>query len=175
MTEPYTLAQLAAYADPEFDQHFLVDRTKLDEIVAAAGILATDRVVEIGAGMGTVARELPPCAQLTLVELDGRLIEPLRTAVPVADVRQGDALELLHLIPFDVLISNLPHQVTLAVLDTLPSLEFRTALITMGEGSDLARLIGAGFEYAVITSIGGSDFSPPQESMAQVVKVWRSR
>lgn len=169
------MAQLAAYADSEFDQNFLVDRAKLNEIVAAAGIVATDRVVEIGAGMGTVAREFPPCAQLTLVELDGRLIEPLRTAVPAADVRQGDALELLHIILFDVLISNLPHQVTLSVLDILPVLDFRTALITVGEGADLSQLTSAGLQHTVVTRIGGSDFSPPQESIAQVVKVWRPR
>jgi hypothetical protein len=82
LTEPYTLAQLADYADPEFDQHFLVDSDKLNRIVAAAEITPTDRVLEIGAGLGTVARELPPCARLTLIELDSRLIEPLRAAVP---------------------------------------------------------------------------------------------
>ena len=175
MTEPYTLAQLAAYADPEFDQHFLVDSDKLRRIIAAAEIMPTDRVLEIGAGVGTVARELPPRAKVTLVELDSRLIEPLQAAVPAAEIVQGDALELLHVIPFDVLISNLPHEVTLRVLRVLPELDFRTSLVTMGENTDLTRLTSMGFRYEIVTRIGGTDFSPPQDSFAQVVKLWRPR
>lgn len=175
MTKPYTLAQLAAYADPELDQHFLVDSDKLRRIIAAAEIMPTDRVLEIGAGMGTVARELPPRAKLTLVELDSRLIEPLRAAVPAAEVVQADALELIHVISFDVLIGNLPHEVTIEVLRVLPKLDFRTALITMAENTDLTQLTSVGFRHEIVTRIGGSDFSPPQDSFAQVVKLWRPR
>ena len=175
MTEPYTLAQLAAYADPQFDQHFLVNREKLSRIVAAAEIMPEDRVLEIGAGMGTVARELPPCAKLTLVEFDSRLIEPLRAAVPGAEVKHGDALKLLGAIPFDVLISNLPHRVTVDVLTLLPTLKFRAALITMAELTELSPLMNVGFEYEIVTRIGGADFSPPQDSLAQVVKLTKSR
>jgi 16S rRNA A1518/A1519 N6-dimethyltransferase RsmA/KsgA/DIM1 with predicted DNA glycosylase/AP lyase activity len=173
VTERLTLSQLAAYADSKMDQHFLVNEDKLARIVAAAEVETTDRVLEIGAGLGTVARELPRSRSLTLVELDSRLIEPLRAAVPWAHVVNGDALELLGTLDFDVLISNLPHPVTVEVVAMLPSLTFRTALITMGEPADITGLTNAGYHSELVARIGGNDFSPPQESVAQVVKFSR--
>jgi 16S rRNA A1518/A1519 N6-dimethyltransferase RsmA/KsgA/DIM1 with predicted DNA glycosylase/AP lyase activity len=174
VTERLTISQLAAYADPEMDQHFLINQDKLARIVAAAEVEATDRILEIGAGLGTVARELPRAKSLTLVELDSRLIEPLRAAVPWAHVVNGNALEILGTFDFDVLISNLPHSVTVAVMAMLPSLTFRTALVTMGETADITGLIEAGFRSELVARIGGDDFSPPQESFAQVVKFSRA-
>src|SRR3954465_5436909 len=86
-------SELIQYADPAFDQHFLVAEDKLRLIVKAAGIRHSDSVIEIGAGVGTGASKLPPCEHLTLVELDERLIEPLRASVPHAEVIHGDAIE----------------------------------------------------------------------------------
>lgn len=50
---------LAALSDPAKDQYFLTNPAKLQFILDAADIRETDRVVEIGAGAGTVARVLP--------------------------------------------------------------------------------------------------------------------
>ena len=95
--------------------------------------------------------------------------------MPTAEIVQGDALELLHVIPFDVLISNLPHEITIGVLRVLPILNFRSAVVTMGENTDLTQLTSAGFRHEIVTRIGGTDFSPPQDSFALVVKLWRPR
>ena len=70
--------EIAANADPKLQQHFLVSAEKLSKLVSAAGIRPTDDVLEVGAGIGTVARELPRSRSLTLVELDDRLIGFLR-------------------------------------------------------------------------------------------------
>lgn len=175
MSEPYTLAELAAYADPSYGQHFLVNNEKLDQMMAAAGVAPTDRVLELGAGLGTVARRIPVCSELTLVELDSRFTEPLRAAVPGARIIQGDALALVQAIPFDVLFSNLPYSVTAQLLDLLPQLDFRVAVIAMGEQTDLADLQDAGFRCELVVRIGGTDFSPPQRPYSRVVRVWRSR
>jgi 16S rRNA A1518/A1519 N6-dimethyltransferase RsmA/KsgA/DIM1 with predicted DNA glycosylase/AP lyase activity len=76
--------EIAANADPNFQQHFLVSVEKLSKLISAAGIHAEDDVLEVGAGIGTVARELPESRSLTLVELDDRLIGYLRQNVPHA-------------------------------------------------------------------------------------------
>lgn len=57
---------------------------KLSILVQAAEVRPTDHVVEVGAGIGTVARALPPCAGLTLLELDSRFSDILHTDVPNA-------------------------------------------------------------------------------------------
>src|SRR5215472_13952044 len=103
--------EIAANADPNLQQHFLVSGNKLSKLISAAGIRPTDDVLEVGAGIGTVARVLPQSRTLTVVELDARLIGQLRENVPHAKVLQGDALETVPGASFDVLIGNLPHAV----------------------------------------------------------------
>jgi 16S rRNA A1518/A1519 N6-dimethyltransferase RsmA/KsgA/DIM1 with predicted DNA glycosylase/AP lyase activity len=162
--------EIAAQADPEFGQHFLVSPEKLSKLVAAAGIRPTDDVLEVGAGIGTVARELPRSRSLTLVELDNRLFSYLRQNVPHANIVQGDALEIISTMSFDVLIGNLPHMVTESLLKILPRLSFRTAVLAIGEATDLNQL-GAKFSWSEVTRITGDDFLPPQFGVSRIVKV----
>ena len=48
--------EIAANADPEFEQHFLVSADKLAKLISAAGIRPTDDVLEVGAGIVIVAK-----------------------------------------------------------------------------------------------------------------------
>lgn len=162
--------EMAALADPELEQHFLISPVKLARLVMAAGIRPTDEVLEIGAGIGTVARALPECRSLTVAELDKRLIGFLRQNVPHAKVLQGDALEIIHQVSFDVLISNLPCAVTESLLKLMPGLSFRTAVLAVGESTNLDPL-GCAFSWSEITRITGKDFSPPQLGVSRIVKV----
>lgn len=162
--------EMAAHADPQLEQHFLVSAEKLSDLVAAASIRPSDDVVELGAGIGTVAREFPGCRSLTVVEFDERLIGYLRENVPDAKVLQGDALEIVQGLGFDVLISNLPHAVTESLLALLPSLSFRTAVLAVRESTDLRRL-GSGYSWSEVTTITGDDFLPPQASVSRIVQV----
>lgn len=166
----YSDREIAALADPLLEQHFLVSAEKLSEIITAADIHPADDVVEVGAGIGTVARVLPESRSLTVIELDDRLIGFLRQNVPHAKVLQGDALELIQRISFDVLISNLPNAVTEPLLKLMPSLTFRTAVLAVGESTDLDSLGGA-FSWSEVTRITGDDFIPPQRSVSRIVKV----
>jgi 16S rRNA A1518/A1519 N6-dimethyltransferase RsmA/KsgA/DIM1 with predicted DNA glycosylase/AP lyase activity len=163
---------LAIVADPAFEQHFLVSPEKLALLIEAAGITLTDRVVEVGAGAGTVARALPHCGSLTVVELDGRLIGRLRENVPDARIIHGDALAVIREVTCDVLISNLPNKITESLLDVLPEIPFRTAVLTVGKSADLAGM-GQTFECAEVTTISGSDFVPPQPGASRIVRVTR--
>ncbi|GAB3479580.1 rRNA adenine N-6-methyltransferase family protein [Amycolatopsis cihanbeyliensis] len=163
--------ELGLLADPTFEQYFLVSPEKLTLIFDAAGIRPEDKVLEVGAGAGTVARHMPPCQSLTVVELDTRLTELLRQAVPHATVLQGDALRLVRELPHDVLIGNLPNVVTESLIDVLPGLPFRTAVLATGHTNfDHLRPT---FEVSEVTTISGSDFTPPQPSVSRVVKLAR--
>lgn len=163
---------MIALADTAKDQYFLTASKKLSLLVDAAGIRTTDHVVEVGAGIGTVARTLPPCASLTLIELDEKFIDILRANVPNAYVFQGDALSLLRNIRCDVLLSNLPASVTESLLDLLPALPPRTAVIAVGEDTILEKLKPK-FTYEIVTTIGGNDFHPPQPVQSRLIKATR--
>lgn len=160
--------EIAAQADPALGQHFLVSAEKLAELVSAAGIRPTDDVLEVGAGIGTVARELPRSRSLTVIEFDSRLLGFLQQNVPHARVVHGDALDLVGAISFDVLVGNLPHRVTL--IEILPSLSFRTAVLSVGESLDLDRL-EPGFSWSEVTRAAGDDFLPPQSAISRIVRI----
>ena len=164
--------ELAAVADPRHGQHFLVSESKLADIVDAAGILPTDHVLELGAGAGTVARALPPSSSLTLVELDESLGRYLHR-IPHARIVHGDAIELVRDIPCDVLLSNLPHQVTERLLPILPELGFRTAVLAIGDPTALDALT-ATYEWRELGVITGDDFVPPQQGISHLVRVARA-
>jgi 16S rRNA A1518/A1519 N6-dimethyltransferase RsmA/KsgA/DIM1 with predicted DNA glycosylase/AP lyase activity len=162
--------EIAAHADPELGQHFLVSPEKLSKLITAAGIRPTDDVLEVGAGIGTVARKLPVSRSLTVIEFDERLIGFLRQNVPHANVMQGNALEIIQRVWFDVLIGNLPHAVTESLLKLMPRLSFRSAVLAVGESTDLDQL-GSAFSWSEVTRITGDDFLPPQPSVSRIVKV----
>ncbi|MFI5607254.1 rRNA adenine N-6-methyltransferase family protein [Amycolatopsis sp. NPDC051903] len=163
--------ELHSIADAAMDQYFLVSPEKLSKIYDAAAITAEDRVVEVGAGAGTVSHEMPPTKSLTVVELDDRLLDLLRRHAPAnAKLIHGDALHVIRDLQFDVLIANLPNTITEELLPILPDLDFRTAVLAVGEHTDVSKL-GRQFDVSEVTTISGDDFAPPQPSVSRIVKV----
>jgi 16S rRNA (adenine1518-N6/adenine1519-N6)-dimethyltransferase len=108
-------------------QHFLVDPNVVRRIVAAAGIGSGDRVVEIGAGVGTLTRALAAAgAAVTAYEVDERLAPLLEEVLAGSgvDLRIADAagIDLTGELSEGrwTLVANLPYNVgTPIVLDLL--------------------------------------------------------
>lgn len=167
------LEEARALANPDLDQHFLFAPEKLRLLVEAAGILPTDHVVEVGAGIGSVAQALPPSASLTLIELDGRFYELIRKNVPGATVVHGDGLELLPRLLCNVLLSNMPREPTQRLLKLLPNLAgVRTAIVATNDDPDLSP-VHDDFQTQVIAEISGDDFRPPQAATSLLVRLSR--
>ncbi|MEM1239440.1 MAG: 16S rRNA (adenine(1518)-N(6)/adenine(1519)-N(6))-dimethyltransferase RsmA [Cyanobacteria bacterium P01_H01_bin.26] len=83
-----------------FGQHWLRDPQILNQILAAAALSNTDRVLEIGPGKGVLTKGLVPFAQAVVaVEVDRDLVHQLR--------QQFRASERLHLIEGDFLDTDL--------------------------------------------------------------------
>jgi 16S rRNA A1518/A1519 N6-dimethyltransferase RsmA/KsgA/DIM1 with predicted DNA glycosylase/AP lyase activity len=143
---------------------------KISLLLEVAGIRTEDHVIELGAGAGTIARCLPECKSLTLVELDERLIPILVRNVPSATVVQGDALALVRTLPFDVLIGSLPNAVTNSLFELLPDVEFRTAVLAVGEEADLSQLERE-FSVSEVARISDDDFIPAQPSVSRLVRL----
>lgn len=79
-------------------QHLLTDRSVLGQVVEAAELGLTDTVIEVGAGLGVLTRELALRAgRVIAVELDQRLALALRqglASLPNVEIVQGDILKL---------------------------------------------------------------------------------
>jgi len=78
-------------------QNFVVDPNTVRRIARLAGVGPGDRVLEIGAGLGSLTLALAETgASVTAVEIDARLVPVLRSVVEPAGVRVvvGDAMAL---------------------------------------------------------------------------------
>ena len=105
-------------------QHLLVDRSALRAIVTAAELTATDAVLEVGAGPGTLTVELAQRARrVVAVELDRAILPVLReTTAPYpnveilhADLLRVEPATLFGADPYK-LVANLPYYITALTL-----------------------------------------------------------
>jgi 16S rRNA A1518/A1519 N6-dimethyltransferase RsmA/KsgA/DIM1 with predicted DNA glycosylase/AP lyase activity len=159
-------------SNPELDQHFLNNPAKLEMLIDAAGIRPTDDVVEVGAGIGTVAKHVPACHSLTVVEYDPALTPHLRRSVPHARIIQGDAFVLLPRLRCHVLLSNLPTRLTEPLVALLPHLGFRTAMLVTAPDADLFGLREY-FTVDVVAALATDDFRPTQHDWSVLVRLNR--
>jgi 16S rRNA (adenine1518-N6/adenine1519-N6)-dimethyltransferase len=106
-------------------QHFLIDPAMARRIVALAGVGPDDRVVEVGAGLGSLTVALAASgAPVTAVEIDVRLIpalEEVTSGLPAVRVVRADAMTAhwSSVLEGDepwVLVANLPYNVATPVV-----------------------------------------------------------
>ena len=134
-------------------QNFVADPNTVRRIARLADVGAGDRVIEIGAGLGSLTLALRETgAAVTAIELDRHLVPILREVVEPAGVTvlQGDAMTLdwsALLGPVDrarpwVLVANLPYNIaTPLVLDLLagvPQIERMLVMVQLEVGERLA-------------------------------------
>ncbi len=162
------------------EQHFLTAEAKLGALIRAARIRPGDRVLELGSGGGTVAaalkRHAPPCT-LTLVELEPHLAGALRAAFPDATVLQEDALDVLARAEADIILSNLPHALTGAMLTRLNRKTFRRAVVAVHERDDveLSAHKAETLSLEPLLTLDEGDFTPPQPFKSKLMLVTRHR
>lgn len=132
------LARHGLAADKGFGQNFLVDASALAAIVQAAELGPDDEVWEVGAGLGTLSRELAArTGRVVTIELDRRMQPVLaETLAPYSNVelRMTDALEVdwTEATPGAVFVANLPYNVGTAVLTrVLASGRFRRLVVLL--------------------------------------------
>jgi 16S rRNA (adenine1518-N6/adenine1519-N6)-dimethyltransferase len=132
-------------------QNFVVDANTVRKIVHVAGVTASDRVVEVGPGLGSLTLAiLETGARVTAVEIDHRLAERLPATAAAHGVPQdaltvvdADALRVTELSGDPtVLVANLPYNVSVPVLlhflETFPGLERGVVMVQAEVGERLA-------------------------------------
>jgi 16S rRNA (adenine1518-N6/adenine1519-N6)-dimethyltransferase len=103
-----------------FGQNFLIDRMVLQQIVDAAEIEATDQILELGAGIGVLTRELARHARrVVAVELERDMLTLLEKTTRNSPNIELVVRNMLFLDPTDVfgeepykLVANLPYYIT---------------------------------------------------------------
>lgn len=146
-------------------QNFLVEPRLAERIVQLAGVAAGDRVVEIGAGLGSLTVALAAAgARVVAVELDRSLVPALDEAlgaagvapevrVVVADATRLDWSALLDG-PRWTMVANLPYSVAVPVvlraLEQEPRIERMLVMVQKEVGRRLAAAPG-GAEYGAVS------------------------
>ena len=161
--DPDALVRRAgARADPDRDQHFLVDDRVLDRI---PGYLPADadgsHLLEIGGGAGALTDRLLAAAtadsaadpgRVTVIERDGTFADFLREEFAAAvdggrlDVVEGDALDV-DLPPFSACVANLPYGVSSEI-----------AFRLLPEKKPLVLMFQAEFADRMVASAGESEY-----------------
>lgn len=108
----------------DFGQHFLIDESVLRSMTEAAGLKHSDDVVEIGAGIGVLTKELLSRARhVTAIEVDSRFIPLLEEYVGLKE-SDGHRLTLIRsnalkvdypLGPYKI-VANIPYHITSQLL-----------------------------------------------------------
>jgi 16S rRNA (adenine1518-N6/adenine1519-N6)-dimethyltransferase len=136
-------------------QNFLVDEKSLVEIVQAGDPGASDVVLEIGAGLGSLTRLLAQRAHEVLaVELDHNLIPALSEVLSGFDnvnIIQGDFLEinmaeLLGAITQEhgfIVVANIPYYITSALIRMLLEAQLKPSRMVLTVQQEVAERIKA--------------------------------
>jgi 16S rRNA (adenine1518-N6/adenine1519-N6)-dimethyltransferase len=146
------LAEAGVRPSRALGQNFVVDPNTIRRVARMAGVGAGDRVLEIGAGLGSLTVALAGTgASVLAVEVDHRLIPILRAQVEPLGVRviEGDALHLdwNGLLgpaeePLWVLVANLPYNIATplvaGLLDDVPAVGRMLVMVQKEVGERLA-------------------------------------
>ncbi len=143
-----------------FGQHFLFDPNILKKIIAVSGVSKSDKVVEVGPGLGTLTKFLAFYVKsVTAIEIDKKLIGKLDDMFgndPNVQIIQGDAMKF----PYETIegdfrvVANIPYNITTPLI--FKFLEFRDRMpsMTLLMQKEVARRIVAlpgSKEYGVLS------------------------
>lgn len=144
-------------------QNFLKEDVILEEIVRLSGCEKQDRVLEIGAGAGTLTRYLlQNSAKVLAVEIDPDLIAFLREVLPSDSLTlyQGDILKMkleTELASWTSnqpyrLVSNLPYYITTEILEKICTLIHKPKSMTLMVQKEAA--------HRLLSKVGDKEYGP---------------
>jgi len=154
-------------------QNFLHDGNQLRRITEAAELKKTDRVLEVGPGLGPLTELLLDGAgDVLAIEKDARLVEFLRERFPpdknpTFQLLHDDALKFFKGGPRDwsdwKLVANLPYSVASPILVELAQMGSRPERMVVTLQLEVARRLMAGAgdkDYGVLTLLVQLDYEP---------------
>jgi len=152
-------------------QNFLHDANQLERIVRVGEVTETDKILEIGPGLGPLTEYLLRKAGLVLaIEKDGRLVEVLRERFaqePKLELLHEDAVVFLQDENHDwrdwKLVANLPYSVASPILVELSCGERSPKRVVSTLQLEVARRLMAATDdddYGILTLMVQLDFIP---------------
>jgi 16S rRNA (adenine1518-N6/adenine1519-N6)-dimethyltransferase len=175
------LAERGIRLTKSLGQNFLHDRNQLRRMLATANLRPTDKVLEIGPGLGPLTELLVQAVgEVLAIEKDARLVDVLRERfktglatssgagrTPVLQLVHDDALDYLRREHRDwsdwKLVANLPYSVASPILVELAQCERGPERIVATLQLEVAKRLVAGAadeDYGVLTLLTQLDYMP---------------
>ena len=131
-------------------QNFLIDGRVADRHVGYADISKTDRVLEVGPGLGILtSRLIEQSDDVTCIELDDILADYIAETYPDrVKLIRGDAMKV-DFPPFDKFVSNLPYSISTPVIFKLLDCDFKKAVV----------MVQKEFADRMVADVGSVDYS----------------
>ena len=167
-------------------QHFLADRSVLEQIIQACNLRKTETVCEAGAGTGVLTRELCSRAgRVVSYEVDRELFSRAKLMeIPNLELVNRDLFREKD-IEFDVFVSNLPYSKSRDAFEWLAVRKFDRAIVMVqkefaekllaspGEKNYRAITAIASYCFAIkpLFDVGADAFEPRPKVESTVLKV----
>jgi len=98
--------------DKDYGQNYLVDENIAKNIVSLLTINETNKVLEIGPGLGSLTHYINEvCNNYTLVDIDKRMTDFLHVVYPYTEIINND-IRKVDVSSYDKIIGNLPYNIT---------------------------------------------------------------
>ncbi len=175
-------------------QNFLVDEKALARVTAAAELMPSDTVLEIGPGLGSLTRHLAEAAQrVVAVEIDPALLpvleHTLQAYTNVEIIREDIlALDLVRRVNPPAgykVVANIPYNITSAVIRYLLEAPAKPARIVLTVQREVAErivaqpndmsLLAVSVQFysqpSIVTRLPGGAFFPPPDVDSAVVRL----
>ncbi len=121
-------------ANPDLDQHFLIDDDAARKIVSLLDVEPDDVVLEIGPGKGALTKWIPICRKIIAVERDRELAKEMLKRKNI-ELIVGNGLLEIGRHRFTKLLSNTPYAIIEPLLRKMMLLDFELAVIVVGSGT----------------------------------------
>ncbi len=167
-----------------YGQHFMTDNKAIDTIIDASAIEPNDRVLEIGIGKGALTgRIAEKDCNLMAYEIDEDLKDyhdTLRSKHHKIKIIYRDILAS-EIPDFDILVSNLPYNISEPLLRRLSEKHFRRAVLTVNksfamhmigkEKSLMSIIMPLYFNTEIIKDLPANSFDPRPRVPSSIILV----
>ena len=171
----------------KLDQHTMTDRAVIRKMVESADIRSDETVLEIGAGSGSLTRQLAKKTRHVIaVEIDKKFEPELKKMKNVEPVI-GNALKEIGRMKFDKIIANIPYAICEPLIGRLidKDKKFKLAVLTIPKGfadilsarkgtpkySKISLLSGIFFDVQVLLDVPRKAFEPPPKADSVAVRM----
>jgi len=165
------------YAKKSLGQHWLTDQANLQAMADAAEIDATDTVLEIGPGLGTLTKLLTEqAAHVIAVEYDEALFQALAGRVPATnlEVVQSDILQFDYttLPPDYKVVANIPYYLTSNLIRQLSETSNRPSIAALLIQKEVAERVAAEPGDMSLLSVSAQYYWEVETDLVMIAKLF---